>query len=278
MISNLGYEKKLFILPFDHRASFAKMLGFDDKNLTQKQKQIMKANKKIIFQAFKKSVSENVPKNQAAILVDEEYGNKIIRDAVNQNYIVLVTTEKSGQKEFTFEYQNQFGKHLEKYKPTFAKALIRYRPNMECKNLKKLSDYCHKAGYKFLFEILTENKTANEAVAAIKEFQSAGVEPDVWKLEGMETKKKYQAIVRQAQSHGRSKVGVVVLGRGADQPTVEKWIATGAKVKGIIGFAVGRTVFSQPLTEYKDGKITKRQAIQKISDNFLHFYRIFINS
>lgn len=277
MFNNLGYKNNLFILPFDHRASFAKMLGFDEKNLTEEQKTNIKFNKEIIYEAFKKTVSENIPKEQAAILVDEEYGDRILLDARNQNYNIILTVEKSGQKEFTFEYGADFKNHIEKYQPTFAKALIRYQPDLNWTNLKVLSDYCHGHEYKFLLEVLTENKTANEAILAIKDFQNINIEPDIWKLEGMDNENDYQNIVAQAQSEGRSNVGIVVLGRGADQKTVEQWIEIGAKVKGIIGFAVGRTVFWDTLIEYKNGNIDKEKAIGNISNNFLHFYKIFTN-
>jgi myo-inositol catabolism protein IolC len=103
------------------------------------------------------------------------------------------------------------------------------------------------------------------------------VEPDIWKLEGMETEKEYQDIVAQAQNEGRQDVKIVILGRGETQENVEKWIKIGAKVKGIIGFAIGRTIFRNPLTEYINGKIEKNQAIEIISNNFLHFYNLFVN-
>jgi 5-dehydro-2-deoxygluconokinase len=104
------------------------------------------------------------------------------------------------------------------------------------------------------------------------------VEPDIWKIEGMETEKEYRDIVSQAQNEGRRNVKVVILGRGETQETVEKWIKTGAKVKGIIGFAIGRTIFWNPLTEYINGKIEKIQAVEMINSNFLHFYNLFVNN
>lgn len=266
MQDNLGYTKKLFILPFDHRSSFQK-LGI-------REVQVLEA-KKIIYEAFKKAVANGIPKEEAAILVDEQFGDAILQNARTCGFITILTTEKTGQEEFILEYGDSFGDHIEKYKPSFVKALVHYRPNANWTKLKILSDYCHNNGYKSLLEILTQNKTAEEAVRAIKEFQSLGIEPDVWKLEGMESQSDYQNIVTQAQSNGRSNVGVVVLGRGADQATVEKWIMIGAKVPGIIGFAVGRTVFWDPLTSFFSKATDRTQTIDAIAKNYLHFYTIF---
>jgi myo-inositol catabolism protein IolC len=90
MFNNLGYKKNLFILPFDHRSSFAKLFGFTNAVLTQEEKEIITKAKEIIYEAFEKAVSEGISKEDAAILIDEEYGDKIIRDAINQNYNVIL--------------------------------------------------------------------------------------------------------------------------------------------------------------------------------------------
>lgn len=289
----LGYKKNLFILPFDHRSSFIKL--FAEKNTITRAKEI-------IYEAFRKSVSKGISKEQAAILIDEEYGDKIIRDAVNQNYNVALTTEKSGQKEFAFEYGDDFAKHIKKYKPVFVKALIRYNPNddplskmRQQQKLKLLSNYCHQNSYKFLLETLvsptdSQLKEVNGnndlydtqirpalTAKAMEELQNANVEPDIWKLEGMENEDSYKMITLQAQKGTRKNVGVVILGRAENQDKVEKWIRKGSKIKGIIGFAVGRTVFWESLTAYKNGKIDKNNAIENISNNFLHFYNIFMH-
>src|SRR3989338_525361 len=148
MLSNLGYTKPLFILPFDHRSSFAKI--FQDKE------GIISA-KWIIYEAFKKALSDGISKDESAILVDEGFGDKILVDAKNNGITTILTTEKSGEKEFTFEYGNDFSQHIEKYNPAFVKALIRYNPKDDKDSkirqqvkLKILSEYCHSHNYKFL--------------------------------------------------------------------------------------------------------------------------------
>ncbi len=284
MIDNLGYKKNLFILPFDHRASFAKMFGF--ANLTLEEKNYIVSAKKLIYEAFRMSLSQGISKKEAAILVDEEYGDEILKDAGNQGITTILTAEKSGlasprsgQEGFSFEYGDKFAQHLEKYKPTFAKALIRYKPNADWVNLKVLSDYCHTHGYKFLLEMLMglDIPNAQNFLPAIEELKELGIEPDVWKLEGMENKNDYELVVAKIREGERQNVGLVILGRGESKEKVEQWIMAGKDVSGVIGFAVGRTIFADSLKKYKDGKIDKNKAIEKISDNFLHFYHIFIN-
>lgn len=303
MFNNLGYNKNLFILPFDHRSSFVKLFGFTNAQLNSEEKEIITKAKEIIYTSFQRAVDRGISKEQAAILIDEEYGDKIIRDAINQNYNVILTTEKSGQKEFTFEYGEEFEKHIEKYAPNFVKALIHYNPNddplskmRQQQKLEILSNYCHQNSYKFLLEVLitpTEQQLKdvsgnierydietrpNLTARAIEELQNASVEPDIWKIEGMQNEDSYKIVALQAQKGERENVGIVILGRAENQEKVEKWIKAGNKIKGVIGFAIGRTVFWEPLTEYKNGKIEKEKVIETISNNFLHFFHIFTST
>ena len=302
MINNLGYTKSLFILPFDHRTSFVKdMFGITNQNLTPDEIRIVINEKELIYEAFKIAATEYVPTQEAAILVDEQFGDEILHDARKKGFITILTTEKTGKKEFTFEYGKAFSKHIEKYKPTFAKALIHYNPEDEEQSkirqqqqLKTLSNYCHNNGCKFLLEVLIppsdsqftkahENQQLYDlelrprlTIDAVTELQNANIEPDVWKLEGMLSSKDYEAVVNQAKINGRSDVGIVILGRAANREQVEKWILSGTQVKGVIGFAVGRTVFWQPLMDLKDGKISKEETISQIANNYKYFYDVFM--
>jgi len=145
----------LYILPFDHRGTFAiKVYNVDEEQLTQPQVQEIKSFKKIIYDAFIDAVSHGIPKDEAAILVDEDYGSEILVDARMKGYATIVSVEKSGQDIFTFAYGDEFGTHLEKFMPRFSKALIRYNPEdsdekkqQQQMNLKKLSDYSHLHGF-----------------------------------------------------------------------------------------------------------------------------------
>jgi len=302
MIPNiLGYNKPLFILPFDHRSSFIKgLLQKEESQLLNEDKQFVKSQKQLIYQAFQKAIGLGVPKEEAAILVDEEYGEEILKDASVHAFNILLTTEKSGQKEYAFQYGENFGEHIKKYSPLFAKALIKYNPQdsddskkRQQQTLKILSDFCKNNSLKFLIEPLihpTEDQLAQAggdkekyinfqrpflAVKLIEELQDSGVEPDVWKIEGTKSREGYEAMVKAAQRNNRSNVNIVVLGGGQSEEIVEEWIKIAAGVEGIIGFAVGRTVFWQPILDLKEGRISKETAINQIADNFLHFYNLF---
>lgn len=298
-----GYNKPLYILPFDHRSTFIKgMFGVSGRKTTPEEIEKVKEAKRVIYSAFKKAISLGVPSIGAAILVDGQYGSEILIDANKKGYTTILTTEKSGQEIFDFEYGEDFKIHIKKIKPTFAKALVRYNPEgnkeenkVQLERLKKLSDFCYSNFYKLLVEPLipaTEEELAithgdkgrydleirpELVVRMIKEFQDAGVEVDAWKIEGLSAPLEYQHVVHQARSNGRDAVGVVILGRGESKEKVVEWIKAGRNISGVIGFAVGRTIFWQPLMDLKSGKIDEEAAIDQIAQNYIYFYELFVD-
>ena len=155
----VGYDKPLYILPFDHRGSFqTKMFGWKGA-LTPDQTAQIAATKEVIYDGFKSAVKAGVPKDKAGILVDEQFGAAILKDAKRQSFTTACPAEKSGQDEFDFEYGDDFAKHIEALRPTFCKVLVRYNPEgdaaltlRQCERLRRLSEYLAAAGRsKFMF-------------------------------------------------------------------------------------------------------------------------------
>ncbi len=295
-------RKEVLILAFDHRSSFTKKLfGIENRQPTAEEKKHIEEYKKLIFMGFRQALEKSVPREIAGLLVDEEYGANILREAKKNGFTFAMPVEKSGQAEFDFEYGEEYAKHIEKFDPTFVKVLVRYNPagdamlnQRQLRRLKTLSDYLRQIGKPFLFELivpatseqLAEAEGSKETydqkirpklmVESIKAIQAAGVEPAVWKLEGVDNPDDAETIVNQAQSGGR-KAGVITLGRGESKEMVQKWLAVGAKIPGIIGFAVGRTIFWQPLVEHKAGTIGREEAVEKIALNYADFVRLWQN-
>lgn len=301
----LGYTKPLYILPFDHRSTFAEKMfhhaSMDE--LSSEEIHFLREFKMLTYKGFKLALERGIPTEYGAVLCEEEFGSEVLFDAKQNGFITILTIEKSGQNSFEFEYGNDFKEHIEKFKPNFTKVLIKYNPKdsndlkiKQKKNLKLISDYSHDKNYKFMLEVLvlpTEeqlkiakgdreeyDKMQRPAltVEVIKDLQGFGIEPDVWKLEGLEGSQDYKEIVKTVKESGRDNVSLVVLGRGANEEKVDEWIQIGATVDGVIGFAVGRTVFWDSLEKFYHGKIGKAEVIETIATNFLNFYNIFTSS
>jgi 5-dehydro-2-deoxygluconokinase len=296
----IGYDKPLYVLPFDHRATFSKnMFGWQGP-LRPEQTAVIAAVKQVIYDGFKAAVAEGVPKDRAGILVDEQFGAAILHDAQKQGFITSCPAEKSGLAEFDFEYGADFGRHIEDFNPTFCKVLVRYNPEgdkamnrRQAARLKQLSDFLHQSRRLYMFELLVPAESAqlhrlgNDKkaydlelrpalmVQAIHELQDAGVEADVWKIEGLDRKEDCQKVVVAARRGGRDKVGCIVLGRGEDDNKVRQWLRTAAGVPGFIGFAVGRTVFWDPLVQYRANKIPRDVAVAQIAASYRQWGDLF---
>ena len=298
---NLGFDKPLYILPFDHRGSFqVKMFGWEG-SLTPEQTAQIAAAKEVIYDGCKAAVAAGVPKEKAGILVDEQFGAAILRDAAAHGYSTSCPAEKSGQDEFDFEYGEDFAKHIETFHPTFCKVLVRCNPEgdpalnrRQSARLKRLAEYLHgESRSRFMFELLVPAEKAQLErvngdkkaydlelrpglmVQAIQQFQDAGAEADVWKIEGLDRREDCEKIVATARQGGRDRVGCIILGRGEDDKKVHDWLTTAAGVPGFIGFAVGRTTFWDPLVSWRAGKTTREEAVAEIARRYREFVDIF---
>jgi myo-inositol catabolism protein IolC len=297
----LGYDKRLYLMAFDHRGSFEKdLFGASEPVPPDVRDGIMKV-KEIIFDAFVRALAEGAPRHDCGVLVDEEFGSDVARKARAERVPLAMPVEKSGQEEFQFQYGDDFGAHIEAFGPTFSKVLVRYNPDgdadlnrRQTERLAVLSQWLRNRDPKFLFELLVpatkeqldrfggdqraydRELRPDLVVATIAALQAGGVEPDIWKIEGLDTAAACEAVVAQAQVDGRDHVKCIVLGRGADEAQVIEWVKIGAKVDGFDGFAVGRTLWEEALKKNLAGQLSHYEAVEEISSRYwdvIHAYR-----
>jgi myo-inositol catabolism protein IolC len=295
----LGYDKPLYLMAFDHRGSFEQdLFGAAEPVPAQVRDGIINV-KEIIFDAHVRALTEGAPRAVCGVLVDEEFGTGVARRAKAERVPLAMPVEESGQQEFEFQYGDDFGAHIEAFDPTFSKVLVRYNPEgdaglnaRQTQRLARLSDWLHEGGRKFLFELLVpatkgqldrfggdqraydRGLRPDLVVATIAALQRGGVEPDIWKIEGLDTAEACEQVVAQAQAEDRDDVKCIVLGRGADEAQVIEWVKTGAAVDGFDGFAVGRTLWEEALRKYLAGQASRDEAVYEISAR----YRDVINA
>jgi myo-inositol catabolism protein IolC len=289
----LGYDRNLYILAFDHRGSFQKkFFGISGEPNSEETERIADA-KSVIFEGFQRAVDEGAPKESAGLLVDEQFGADIVRRAKKEGFLFAMPVEKSGQDEFDFQYDDDFGAHIEEFDPNFSKVLVRYNPEgdgemnrRQSERLHRLSDWLHEHDRKFLFELLVpaephqlervggdtdrfdKEMRPDLMLQAIKEIQDTGIEPDIWKIEGIDKREDCERIAQQVRSGGRDGVACVVLGRGADEAAVVHWLQQGVGVPGYIGFAIGRTIWWDPLKAFVDGNASREDTAATIAANY----------
>jgi 5-dehydro-2-deoxygluconokinase len=296
----LGYDQKLYILAFDHRGSFQKKFFGIEGEPDAEQTAIIADAKHLIFEGMLRAVGAGADAATAGVLVDEQFGSSVPEEAREQGLKLAMPAERSGQTMFDFEYGDDFGAHIERFDPDFTKVLVRYNADgdetgnrEQLSKLKRLSDWLRQNQRRFLFELLVPAEDSQlESVGgdqnryeaelrpelmrrAIADIQDAGIDVDVWKIEGVEQRADCEMLVAQARTGGRDEVVCVVLGRGADDTKVDHWLAQAAPVEGFVGFAIGRSIWWDPLKAYVDGKIERLEGARRIAENYLRFVKVY---
>ena len=234
---SLGYDGKLYFLAFDHRGSFQKKMFGIEGDPTPEETDTIADAKHLIFEGMEKAVERGVDASATGTLVDEQFGGEIPAQAKEHGLVLAMPVEKSGQNEFDFDYGDDFGEHIERYDPDFAKVLVRYNPagdaemnERQTKRLKRLSDWLHENDRKFLFELLVPAEDDQLASVdgdtdrydaelrpelmrrTIEEMQSAGIEADVWKIEGVDRREDCEMLAAQSRTGGPRRRGLRAAG------------------------------------------------------------------
>jgi len=296
----LGYDQKLYILAFDHRGSFQnKFFGIQGEPDAE-QTAIIADAKHLIFEGMLRATASGTDPSVTGVLVDEQFGSTVPQEARERGLKLAMPAERSGQEMFDFQYGDDFGEHILRFDPDFTKVLVRYNPDGDAAGndeqlgkLKRLSDWLKQHDRKFLFELLVPAEPAQlEAVGgdsdrydaelrpelmrrAMADIQDSGIEVDIWKIEGVDSRSDDEMLVAQARTDGRDGVVCVVLGRGADDDKVDHWLEQAAPVDGFVGFAIGRSIWWDPLKAYVDGKIERSEGARRIAENYLRFVQVY---
>jgi myo-inositol catabolism protein IolC len=226
-------------------------------------------------------------------LFDEEIGSEAIRRTREKGLALAICAEKSSQAEFDFEYGDRFAEHIEAINPDFVKILARYNVEGDAaanrgqaERLVRLSDWLAGRDNRLLFELIVPAEPGQLAsvggdavrfraerrprlvALAIAELKDAGVEPTIWKVEGVDSAEDCRLIAETARADGRDHVRCVVLGAGADQVTVTRWLELASQTEGFAGFAIGRTIFWEPLTAWNGGQVGRETRVDAIAQNY----------
>jgi myo-inositol catabolism protein IolC len=298
----LGYSGKLYILAFDHRGSFQKKMFGIEGDPTPEETATIADAKQVIYEGMALAADRGEVDPQASgVLVDEQFGGEIPREAKEKGQKLAMPVEKSGQEEFDFEYGDDFGEHIERFDPDFSKVLVRLNPEGDAEmnerqlaRLKRLADWLHEHDRLFLFELLVpatdeqlasvdgdadryDNELRPELMRrVIEQAQDYGIEVDIWKIEGVDDPGDAQMLVEQSRTgEGREGVVCVVLGRGAADDKVDEWLRAGAPIEGYIGFAIGRSIWWDALKGYLDSSLSREDAANQVADKYLRFVKVY---
>ena len=298
-----GYSSDLYILAFDHRGTLTKgLLGVEGRAPSSDEVARVSSMKDIIFDGFLEARNQGIEGGDPAILVDEAFGLQVQEKAKEMGIKFAAPVEKSGQKVFDFEYGDDFGEKIKEVNADFVKILVRWNPDddtdtrqIQGERIKRLSDWLDENERKFLLEFLVpaseqqlESVGGDQArydseirpklaVQVVEEMRERGADPDIWKIEGLDTTNDCENVSKVIKDGGRENVIAVVLGRGANDEKVNQWLRTGSSVDGYKGFAIGRSIFWDSLKGWHAGEKSREEAVSEIANSYLSFISVYQN-
>jgi myo-inositol catabolism protein IolC len=280
-----------YILAFDHRnslmTSFFDVHGEPDTATVRQAEELKSVVADGLLLAIERGAVETA---EAGALVDATYGAAAIESLRAAGVRVAVPVEASGKKEFTFEHAD-WRERLDAAKPHWAKVLVRYNVEGDAAvnerqrhRLLDLQTVARALGVAFLFELLVPPEPDQRVqdfdtavrprlvVRAFEDLGAAGIEPDMWKIEGLERREDCQEVAARAGAP------VVVLGRGADAAAVQRWLRAGAGVPNYDGFAIGRSIWWEPCDAYRTGTLDRASAVASIADRYASYVDVWRNA
>ena len=298
-----GYSSDLYILAFDHRGTLTKgLLGVEGRAPSSDEVARVSSMKDIIFDGFLEARNQGIEGGDPAILVDEAFGLQVQEKAKEMGIKFAAPVEKSGQKVFDFEYGDDFGEKIKEVNADFVKILVRWNPDddadtrqVQGERIKILSDWLDENERKFLLEFLVpaseqqlESVGGDQArydseirpklaVQVVEEMRERGADPDIWKIEGLDTTDDCENVSKVIKDGGKEDVIAVVLGRGANDEKVNEWLRSGSSVDGYKGFAIGRSIFWDSLKGWHAGEKSREEAVSEIANSYLSFISVYQN-
>ena len=294
------HDDPLFILAMDHRASFGKTLFHvtgDDPGPDQVA--AMRSAKWMIFEGLRAALPA-VTSGRAGVLVDERYGQDVIDAARRgaQPVVLAIPVEASGHDWITLEWGDRWLGHVEAIRPDYAKVLVRDNPDFDPAEreqqfgrLAQISSGLHGIGVPLLYELLVPATSAQLDRAGhdpgaydrdirpglvahvIADNQAHGVEPTLWKVEGLETVGAAQQVASQAKAGGR-RADLIVLGRDAPTERLDHWLEVASQVSAFVGFAIGRSIWEDAVRDYEAsdrGEAAASAASSQVAERYLAF-------
>ncbi len=290
---------RLYFLAFDHRGFFERELA--DGGAPASREAILDA-KRLILEGVKRAGYETDAERPAGagILVDDQYGAELVGEARRLGVLVAMPAERSDRKVFELHHGARFAEEIMASDPDITKVLVRHNVQgdadgnaVQAERLRALSEWLAANERTFLLELIVE-PTAEQLAraggnverferelrpplieAAMRELQDAGLEPAIWKVEGLDDAADARAIADVARRDGRDEVVCVVLGSGAGPERVDGWLRAAAASEGFVGFAIGRSIWWPPLRALRAGEIDRETAASQIARGYLRFVEVF---
>lgn len=294
-------EPLLLILAMDHRDSLERELYRLTAPPTPVQAARIAADKLLVYRALLDAAAQLPSGARPGVLVDEQYGASVAELAQHVSTLDLaMPIEASGHPWFQFAFGESWKSHAEFFATDHSKVLIRDNPGFDdadrtkqAATIAKVSAWAQTAGRPLMVELLVPATDADLAsvggdalrydaevragltVRVIHDLQDAGVEPTLWKVEGLESTADAREVAGAACRDGRT-ARCIVLGRHAPADRLDHWLEAAAPVSDFVGFAIGRSIWWDALGDLLAGTIDEAEARKRIAANYLQYANDFL--
>jgi myo-inositol catabolism protein IolC len=290
-------EPPWFVLAVDHRRPhLGALLGLPDEPGPEHAATIG-AVKAAVAAGVDAAIGAGADPASAGLLIDEEHGTAPARSAVAAGRLVVMPVEDSGRDRFTLADPGIVDR-VAAIGPRGVKALVRYNvdgdpdANRESEaGLRDLAARLPRPGPELMVEVIVPPtprqlddagsaerfaRTRRPALAAraIAALFDAGIDPDRWKVEGVDDLDDAAALADAAGRDGRTP-RLVVLGAGAPTARVDAWLRVAARTPGWTGFAVGRTLWWDAARELVAGRIGADEVTARVAAAFRHAIEVY---
>ena len=281
------------MLAFDHRTSAAKKL-FGASALSPGDASSLAEAKTLIAESALSAVPHIGSESEVSILADPEYGLGAVAKAHEAGTPVALALERSGLRELSLLDGELLAAALDGTAPVrWGKVLVRWNPGdsegRKTANLQALESartLCQSKGMEFLLELIvpatpadmelvgdSEDRFQRELLRfrlpeAIWELTHQLGPPHLWKIQGVESPAVCQAVAEAATQDGATP-RIVVLGAAADPAQISRWFHSSAAASAYCGFAIGRSIWENPIRNWLLGHAGRKQTKQLIASNFL---------
>jgi myo-inositol catabolism protein IolC len=300
-------NRVLLILAADHRDSLERGLyGLYGLTAppTPAQAARISADKLLVYQALLGAAAWLPVQIQPGVLIDEQYGASVAELASQSAGAVslCMPLEASGQEWFRFAYGADWQQHAGSFAADYAKVLVRDNPGLDpacreqqARRLGQVSAWAARTSRSLILELVVPATGADkEATGGIMHryndelrpghtlrimeyLQDYGVEPTFWAVKGLDRHDDAVAVAAMAQRGGR-RARCLAGGGQASHDRLEHWLQVAAPIPGWAGFAIGRSIWWDPLRAHLRRLSTAGEARRRIRAAYLHYARYYLTA
>jgi myo-inositol catabolism protein IolC len=258
----------MYLLPLDHRMPWHVAA--------------IMAAKTAVYEGFRHAVAEaRLPPGEAGVIADERSGAAILRDAAMRGLVTVcaVGAGDSGPESVAC--------HATTCEAEYWKAVVSYNPDEDlalnrrqaCR-VKWLSHYLrHRVRPRLMCDLVvppTQRQVlcgiraygrrvlAGLTTRAIAQLLEAGVEPDVWVIEGFEREDEYRHVVAAAAARDDPSARCVVRAAGHGDAKTRELMTAGLPVPGIAGVVLARASLWEPAVAWMSGRSSRANAVATV--------------